>query len=157
MGLFKKHNKDQCEVVAVGTGNMISSHGVKDPVFSKELMGQTIAFELEKRDIVSPCDGKIEVMFPTGHACAIRMKDGTGLMVHIGINTVELNGKGFKVLVKQGQQVKAGQPIVKLDLDFIREKGYDATTLLITTEPMDKKLPYIDFGHVHKGQNILKG
>ena len=105
MGFFTNHKKKSdkdLDIVTLASGTMICPDQIKDAVFSQQMMGQTIGFILDSGEIVSPVTGKVEVMFPTGHAFMIRMKDGTGILVHVGINTVELNGKGFKVYGCEG-------------------------------------------------------
>ena len=94
-------------------------------------------------------------MFPTGHAFAIRMQDGTGVLVHIGINTVDLQGHGFKVLAKQGAKVQAGQKIVEADLAAIQAAGYSMTTMLIITEPTKDEYVFSSFGLKEKAEIIL--
>ncbi len=163
MGLFNIFKKDnnlnikETDIVSLGNGKMISPKEINDPMFAEEMMGQTIGFILSDGEVVAPATGKLEVLFPTGHAFALRMNDGTGLLVHIGIDTVNLKGKGFKVLKKQGDKVKAGETVVKVDLDTVKQAGYDATTMLIVTEPIHdgEKINFIDFGNVKKSQIII--
>lgn len=163
MGLFNIFKKDnnlnikETDIVSLGNGKMISPKEINDPMFSEEMMGQTIGFILSDGEVVAPATGKLEVLFPTGHAFALRMNDGTGLLVHIGIDTVNLKGKGFKVLKKQGDRVRAGEAVVKVDLDTVKQAGYDATTMLIVTEPIHEgeKINFIDFGDVKKSQIII--
>lgn len=143
-------------IVAVCDGEMIPAKDINDAMFSKEALGKTIGFLPASGEIVAPCNGVLEVMFPTGHAFAIRMKDGTGVLVHIGINTVDLDGKGFEVYAKQGSQVKAGQKIVDVDLDVVKDAGYDPTTMLIITEKVDgKDYSFSSFGFKKKMEIIL--
>lgn len=163
MGLFNIFKKDnnlnikETDIVSLGNGKMISPKEINDPMFAEEMMGQTIGFILSDGEVVAPATGKLEVLFPTGHAFALRMNDGTGLLVHIGIDTVNLKGKGFKVLKKQGDKVKAGETVVKVDLDTVKQAGYDATTMLIVTEPIHdgEKINFIDLGNVKKSQIII--
>ncbi len=163
MGLFNIFKKDnnlnikETDIISLGNGKMISPKEINDPMFAEEMMGQTIGFILSDGEVVAPATGKLEVLFPTGHAFALRMNDGTGLLVHIGIDTVNLKGKGFKVLKKQGDKVKAGETVVKVDLDTVKQAGYDATTMLIVTEPIHdgEKISFIDFGNVKKSQIII--
>ncbi|HCR68320.1 MAG TPA: PTS glucose transporter subunit IIA [Erysipelotrichaceae bacterium] len=163
MGLFNIFKKDnnlnikETDIVSLGNGKMISPKEINDPMFAEEMMGQTIGFILSDGEVVAPATGKLEVLFPTGHAFALRMNDGTGLLVHIGIDTVNLKGKGFKVLKKQGDRVRAGEAVVKVDLDTVKQAGYDATTMLIVTEPIHEgeKINFIDFGDVKKSQIII--
>lgn len=163
MGLFNIFKKDnnlnikETDIVSLGNGKMISPKEINDPMFAEEMMGQTIGFILSDGEVVAPATGTLEVLFPTGHAFALRMNDGTGLLVHIGIDTVNLKGKGFKVLKKQGDRVRAGETVVKVDLDTVKQAGYDATTMLIVTEPIHEgeKINFINFGDVKKSQIII--
>lgn len=119
-------------------------------------MGKTIAVEPTNGIFVAPANGVIELLFPTGHAFAVRMNDGTGLLVHIGINTVELNGDGFKVYKKQGDKVSAGEKIVTVDLDKVKVAGKPLTTMTIITEPVEgKEYNFIDFAPVTRNQIIF--
>lgn len=165
MSLFSKlFSKEEIKVVddeaviALANAKMIPASSISDPVFNKEMLGQTIGFELKEGMLVSPANGILEVMFPTGHAFGIRMVDNTALLVHIGIETVELNGDGFEVFANQGDIVKAGQPLVKVDLDKLKKLGYDCTTMLIVTETTktDNKINFIDFKDVVRGEKINK-
>lgn len=161
MGLFDKFLKKQetqtyndNEILAVCSGEMIEPGKISDVVFGEEIMGQTIGFIPSDGEIVSPCNGVIETLFPTGHAFTVRMNDGTGLLVHVGIDTVTMSGKGFKTFVKTGDSVKAGQKIVKMDISAVKEAGLDPVTMLIITEPVLEREQYIDYGAVTKGQVI---
>lgn len=163
MGLFDKWKKmtnvyADDVIVAVADGEMISPENISDMTFSKELMGQTIGFQITNGKIVSPANGKIEVLFPSKHAFAVRMKNGTGLLVHIGIDTVSLNGKGFHSYVKQGDEVHANDPIIEVDLEAVHKAGLETTTMLVVTEPVNKeeRISFIDYGKVNRGQIITK-
>lgn len=158
MGLFKKKavNTIQAadtDIVAIADAVMIPLEQVSDEVFSQKMMGDGVAFELKEDTIVSPANGQLAVVFPTGHAYGIAMKDGTELMVHIGINTVESNGDGFKILVKQGAAVRAGDPLVKLDMKKLKA-NYDMTAMLIVTAPGSQDIKFTEYGDVTKGQKI---
>lgn len=156
--LFKKDLPSISDehIVAVCDGEMIEPSKIEDKMFAQEMMGKTIGFIPSSNDIVSPCNGTLEVLFPTGHAFAIRRNDGTGVLVHIGIDTVNLNGEGFKVFAKKGDIVKAGQKIVKIDRDFIKEKGLSTTTMLVITEPVEGiEYNFCDYGSKNKGEIIL--
>lgn len=163
--LFKKKEKEEAytntvtasddEIVALGNGTLIPIEQVNDPTFAEKMMGDGIAFDLDDGFVVSPCNGSLDVAFPTGHAFGITRNDGVEVLIHIGINTVSENGKGFTVLAKQGTQVKAGDPLVKVDLNTLRTK-YDMTTMLVITNPNDKEVSFIDCEHVERGQKISK-
>ena len=136
---------------------MISPKEINDPMFAEEMMGQTIGFILSDGEVVAPATGRLEVLFTIGHAFALRMNDGTGLLVHIGIDTVNLKGKGFKVLKKQWERAKAGEADVKFDLDTVKQAGYDTITMLIVYRANSwwKKINFIGFGDVKKSQIII--
>ena len=144
------------DIVAVASGQVIPADQIEDPVFAQEMMGQTVAIRPSEGMIVSPANGYLESVFETGHAFSVRMKDGTGLLVHIGIDTVSMNGKGFQILEKAGKSVKAGQPIIKVDLDLVKKAGKPDTVMLIAAEPAHagEKIPYAELDRVTRGQKI---
>ena len=158
--LFKKEEKPTAEdnrIVAVCTGEFISPEKISDPVFAESKMGKTVAIEPTEGKICAPCNGILEVVFPTGHAFALRSEDGTGILVHIGVDTVNMRGDGFKTLKKQGEAVKAGETVVEIDLNKVKAAGHPATTMIIISEPAgDREYNYIEFGPVTKGQTISK-
>lgn len=112
-------------------GRIIPTKEIKDPVFAEETLGETIAFEPISGEFYSPADGVIEVLFPTGHAFALRTTDDIVLLVHIGIDTVSLQGKGFTIHKQEGDSVKAGELVITADMDLIKKAGLDTTTMLI--------------------------
>lgn len=163
MGLFDFLKKDavpaykDSDVVAVCSGEFIEAAKISDPVFAEGMMGQTVAIEPTDGTIVSPVNGTIEAVFPTGHAFGVRTNDGTGYLIHIGVDTVAMNGDGFTAVKKQGDSVKAGETVVKVDLAKVKAANHPTTTMIIVTEPVDgKTYNYIDFGPVTKGQVISK-
>ena len=135
-------------LVAAVNGNFIGPDEIKDEMFSQQTMGQTVAIDPVDGIVASPANGKIEMIFETGHAFGIRMNDGTGLLIHIGVDTVNLKGKGFTVLKKQGDTVKAGEPVVRVDLDVVKGAGYSPQTIIVITEPVreDELMSFIEFG-----------
>lgn len=143
---------DDDDIVALADAKTIPASEVGDEMFSQEMLGQTVAFVLQEKTVISPANGILEVMYPTGHAFAVRMENGTGILVHVGIDTVNLKGKGFRVFAKQGDRVKAGQKILEVDSDVIREAGYDPTTMLVITEQAEegKTVDFIAYGEVNK-------
>jgi len=155
---LKKKEKAQwsdSDVLAPASGAVIPASEIRDEVFAKEMLGKTLAIEPIEGRFVSPANGTLEVMFPTGHAYAVRMKDGTALLIHIGINTVNLKGNGFHVYAKQGESVTAGQLLVKADLNAIRTAGLETTTMLIITEsPKDHAISFADRDRVSAGEKI---
>lgn len=149
-------NAADTDIVAIADGEMIDVTTVSDPVFAQKLMGESTAFRYEedKVTLCAPANGTLSVMFPTGHAFGVTRKDGVELLVHCGINTVEANGNGFKLLgKKQGDVVKAGDPIVEVDLKKLRA-AYDMSTMLIITNPNGKQFTFMAPQHVTRGQKV---
>ena len=104
-----------------------------DEMFASRMLGDGFAVELTNGRILSPADGTVAAAFDTGHAVGIRTENGTEILIHIGINTVELGGKGFRLHVSQGQKVRRGDCLVDVDLEVVRKAGKDLTTMVIFT------------------------
>ncbi|MCM2591488.1 glucose-specific PTS transporter subunit IIBC [Rossellomorea marisflavi] len=119
--------------VAPITGELKDITEVPDQVFSGKMMGDGFAILPEEGMIVSPVDGKIVNVFPTKHALGIESKGGREILIHVGIDTVKLQGEGFEALVKEGDQVEAGQPLLKVDLDFIKANAPSIITPIVFT------------------------
>ena len=139
---------------AVADGEMIDLADVHDDAFSQKLLGDGVAFIPENGKICSPCKGVIEMLADTGHAFGVRREDGLSVLVHIGIDTVKEKGEGFKAYVKEGQKVRAGQPVMLADIEALKAKGYDMTTMLIITEEIDSPVKFKDFGKFSAGDII---
>lgn len=114
-------------------GNMISLKDVKDEVFASGVLGEGFAMEPSDGEVKLPCNGTITAVAETGHAIGIVSDHGAEVLIHIGMDTVKMNGKGFKVHVKVGQKVKAKQPLVTVDLAKVKEAGYDTVTPMVIT------------------------
>lgn len=127
----KKAAEGKMELPVIG--HAISLDDVNDEVFSSRAMGDGIAIVPTKGILYSPFDGKVEFAFPTGHAFGLKSNTGVEMLLHIGINTVELNGKGFNAKVKVGDSVEKGQILGEFDLEAIKNAGYDPTTMMIFT------------------------
>ena len=121
------------EVHSVADGEVINIEDVKDPVFSQKMMGEGFAVEPENGHIVSPVAGKVTSVFPTKHALGLVTDNGLEVLVHIGLDTVSLEGKPFEVKVTEGQTVAAGDLLVEADLDAIREAGRETSTIVVFT------------------------
>lgn len=145
-------------IVALADGELIDVTTVSDPMFAEKVMGESVAFKYtgDKVVICAPANGVISVVFPTGHAFGITMKNGVELLVHIGVNTVETNGDGFKLLGKnQNDSVKAGEPIVEVDLKKLSQK-YDMSTMLIVTEANEQAITFVGPCTVTRGQSVIR-
>ena len=121
------------EVHSVADGEVINIEAVKDPVFSQKMMGDGFAVEPENGHIVSPVAGKVTSVFPTKHALGLVTDNGLEVLVHIGLDTVSLEGKPFEVKVSEGQTVAAGDLLVEADLDAIRAAGRETSTIVVFT------------------------
>lgn len=142
------------DMISPATGTIISLESVNDQMFASKAMGDGYAIELENGKIISPIDGTLETVFPTGHAFGINSGNGLEILIHIGINTVELEGKGFNVLVKQGDIVKKGQPLVEVDIEYIKKQGYDITTMVIFISKQEIK--HGQYPYAIKANTLLK-
>lgn len=128
---FKK--KKESVFVSFMEGSVINLDHVKDQVFSSRMMGDGYAIEPTGERVVAPCDGDVTVVFPTKHAYGITTNDGKEVLLHLGVDTVELNGEGFEAHVKVGDHVKAGDLLATMNLEFIRQQGKPVTSMLIFT------------------------
>ena len=137
--MFNFFKKEEFQIVAPVDGDLILLENVPDGMFSQKIMGDGFAVKPENGSVVAPISGVAETVFPTGHAVGITTKDGIECIVHIGLDTVELNGEGFTTLIKQGAKVKAGQPIVKFDKELLEEKGYELVTMVVFPAGYDKE------------------
>ena len=126
---------DVHELCAILSGQVISIEEVEDDVFSQKIMGDGIAFEPSDEIVVAPCDATISVVMDgSRHACGMTLSNGMEILIHIGINTVHMNGDGFEAFVKAGDKVKRGQPLIQFSKEKIAKAGYSDTTMLIVTE-----------------------
>ena len=121
------------EVYSVADGQVVALEQVKDPVFAQKMMGDGFAVEPANGNIVSPVSGTVSSIFPTKHALGLVTEAGLEVLVHIGLDTVSLEGKPFTVHVAEGQKVAAGDLLVTADLDAIRAAGRETTTVVVFT------------------------
>lgn len=145
------------DIVAITNGRIESLKDVNDKAFSSGSLGQGIAFVPKGDFICAPANGKVTALFPTGHAFGVTTKTGVEILVHIGINTVELNGKGFDVLVHQDDKVRAGEPVIRINRKLISKQGFDVTTMLVITNNNDKHIALKSSGDVSIGDILNKG
>ena len=118
-------------------GEVVALNEVNDPVFSSGVMGQGIAVKPSKGGVYAPADAEIAIAFPTGHAYGLKTDNGAEILIHVGIDTVSLNGEGFEAKVSQGDRVRAGDIIGTFDSEVIAANGLDDTTMVIITNTMD--------------------
>jgi len=142
-------------LLAVADGEVIDITSVNDPVFSQKMMGEGYAVKPESEEVVSPVDGEIISIFPTKHAIGIRTNDGIEVLVHMGIETVQMKQPASRVVVNDGQKVKAGDTLAYMDLAAVRAEGKDTTIIIVMTNS-DKvdTLQLNKTGIVQKGETV---
>ncbi len=119
------------KIYSPAQGKIIALEDVKDPVFSEKMMGDGIAIIPKYNKIYSPIKGKVTSIFPTKHAFGIVSEDNVEILIHIGLNTVDLKGKYFKLKVKQDDYVEVGDVLVEVDFKKLNKRGYDITTPVV--------------------------
>lgn len=128
------------DFVAPMTGRVLDLDDVSDKVFSDRLMGDGFAIELTESEVVSPVDGVVEMTYPSKHAFGIKANSGEEILIHLGMDTVELNGEGFESFVETNDRVKKGQLLCKIDLDYVKDQGKSLVSPVIFTSGEKIKL-----------------
>ncbi|HFI0935075.1 TPA: PTS system trehalose-specific EIIBC component [Streptococcus suis] len=146
------------ELISPLTGQAKELSQATDPVFASGVMGQGILIDPSEGVLVAPVDGEVSVLFPTNHAVGITAANGVELLMHIGMDTVSLEGKGFKAHVEQGAKVKAGDQLISFDIDVIKAAGLVAETPVIVTNQTDFNTEVLGElpRSVERGQAVLK-
>ncbi|MBC8589046.1 PTS sugar transporter subunit IIA [Paratissierella segnis] len=153
LNLFKK--EINVKLLAPMTGEIIELEDVPDEVFASKMIGDGLAIKPSDNEILSPCDGKIVQIFPTKHAIGIETNEGLEILIHIGIDTVVLNGNGFKSFVSQGDRVYCGDKLLEVDLDYINKNAKSTITpILITNMDKVKEFSKIN-GDVKKNKDVI--
>lgn len=151
-----RNEKDDVHIVSPVTGEVCELSKVPDEAFSSGMMGAGIAVLPANPEITAPVAGTVAFVFDTKHAIGLVTEQGIGVMIHIGIDTVKLNGKGFDVLVEAGQTVSAGQSVMRLDLPYLKKHAPSLISPVIITElPNGYKLHPVKTGNVKNGEEIL--
>lgn len=154
LNIFKKRVKE-VDLVAPVNGKAVDLKEVPDKVFASGMMGDGVAFRYTTNTVCAPCDGKITTIPNTLHAFGITAENDAEILVHIGIDTVNLKGNGFSKLVNEGDKVKAGDPIIKLDRSLIESKGYDLITPVLITNSKDYSVDIKNNGDVNAGRSVI--
>lgn len=154
---FKDMDSDELKSIqAPVEGKIIPLKEVKDAAFSGELMGKGCAIIPEKGVVTAPFDGEVAALFPTNHAIGLKRTDGLEMLIHIGLDTVELEGKYFESKVSSGDKVKKGDILIEFDIENIKKAGYDVTTpVIITNSEHYKEVSHTDSLTVKEGEVLL--
>ena len=138
-------------------GDVVALADVNDPVFSSGAMGQGIAVKPSQGVVYAPADAEVSIAFPTGHAFGLKTTDGAEVLIHVGIDTVSMNGEGFEAKVAQGDKVKAGDVLGTFDSNKIAAAGLDDTTMVIVTNTADyASVAPVATGSVAKGDAVIE-
>lgn len=150
MSLFSRKIK----LVSPITGVVKDITELEDMTFSQKLLGDGVGIDPTDGLILAPSDAKVEQIFETKHAITLDIK-GIKLMIHIGMDTVNLKGEGFEVFVREGDHLKQGDKIVKADLEFIKEKGYPTETAVVILDSDNLKDIAKDLGEKEAGKDLI--
>ncbi|MBU3134769.1 glucose-specific PTS transporter subunit IIBC [Clostridium gasigenes] len=142
------------DIIAPLTGRIVKLEEVPDKVFAEKIMGDGFAIEPKDNIVVAPVDGEIAILFPTKHAIGMVTSEGLELLIHVGIDTVKLNGEGFKAFVKQGDKVKAGDKLLEVDFKMIKEKVPSIITPIVFSNLNENQVVQINLGDVKAGKDV---
>lgn len=140
--LFKKDKKNKnsnSELKAFLSGKVVEIESVPDEAFSNKVLGDGLAIIPTDNEVLAPADGEVTMLMPdSNHACGLKLNNGLEILIHIGIDTVDMRGEGFEVLVSQGQKVKAGEKLIRFNPEKIEEAGHPTVTVLVVTDDTGK-------------------
>ena len=150
--LFKKQ---RLEIFAPIEGKVLPLKDVPDPVFNQNMMGEGIAIIPREGNVFAPIEGTVILVAETEHAIGIRAKDGTELLIHIGLETISLKGQGFTSLVKVGEEVSIGQLLVEVDWTYVQEHAESIITPILITNSQIKNVQIEKAEQSHVGKTLL--
>ncbi|NLZ52703.1 MAG: PTS glucose transporter subunit IIA [Thermoanaerobacteraceae bacterium] len=156
-GIFGNNNGNRHVIIkAPMSGKVVDLSDLPDEVFAQKMVGDGIAIEPWEGIVAAPFDGRVKQIFPTGHALVLESKEGLAVLIHIGLDTVNLKGKGFRVLVKEGSNVNVGTALMEFDPELIEKNNYPLKSPIIM--PEGQKIKYVEFTEerkVKRGQDVL--
>ncbi|BCN31334.1 PTS sugar transporter subunit IIA [Anaeromicropila herbilytica] len=138
MGLFSKKKKEEVFCCPI-KGRVASITETPDPAFAEKMMGDGIVIFPTDGVVYAPCDATVAFVFPTNHALGLKTDSEIELLIHVGIETVKLDGQGFKMLVNEGDSVKKGDKLLEFDLEYIKDNAESIATPFIVTNLNDKQ------------------
>ncbi len=144
--MFNFKRKKECLMYSPVNGTTVLIDDVPDKMFATKMLGDGIAFQLDDGNIYSPCNGTLTLVAKTKHAYGFKTENGAEILLHIGLDTVNLNGEGFTVLKPEGSKVKVGDMIAKVDLKFMESKGVNLITPMVLTNGSAYKMSCAESG-----------
>ncbi|GFI03464.1 MAG: PTS glucose transporter subunit IIA [Lachnospiraceae bacterium] len=157
MGIFDLKKRKKGTVISSPLkGECIPIKEVKDPTFAEEILGKGIAIIPAEGKVYAPADGVVSTVFPTGHAVGVTTPDGVEILIHVGMDTVELKGQFFKTVVEADQKVKRGDLLLEADMEEISNAGYDTVTPMIICNSSDfSEITCKTEGMVEAGEEVM--
>lgn len=152
--LFKGNNEEvqKEKIVPLTNGELVNISQVPDEVFSSKMMGDGFAMKTTDGIILSPVEGTIVTVFPTKHAVAINSVDGREVLIHLGVDTVNLKGEGFETFVEENQKVKVGDKLVKMDVEFIEKNAKSSMPIVVFTNLAEGETVKLVEGNAKAGE-----
>ena len=152
--LFKGNNEEvqKEKIVPLTNGELVNISQVPDEVFSSKMMGDGFAMKTTDGIILSPVEGTIVTVFPTKHAVAINSIDGREVLIHLGVDTVNLKGEGFETFVEENQKVKVGDKLVKMDVEFIEKNAKSSMPIVVFTNLAEGETVKLVEGNAKAGE-----
>lgn len=142
---------------AVVSGSVVAQADLSDPVFSGGMMGKGCGIKPSTGVVYAPVSGEVTAAFPTGHAFALLADDGAEILIHVGVDTVNMKGKGFTIIAKQGERVEAGAPLGTFSPAEIKAAGLDDTVMVLITNADDyTEVDVVASGSVKAGERLLE-
>lgn len=142
-------------LVAPLSGSIVALADVPDPVFSGQMMGDGLAIDPVSNTLLAPCDGIITQVARTAHALTLTAENGAEVLMHVGIDTVKLNGEGFKLLVSKGQRVSQGEALIAIDFASIKSKAPSMITVLVVANSDEYQISDKASGMMNAGQSAF--
>jgi len=133
LGLFKRHKNNPLILKSPIKGQIIDITDVPDAVFSQKIVGDGVAIQPTEGKVISPIEGEVLHIMDTKHAIGLKSTSGVEILIHVGVDTVEMKGEGFEIHVSEGDKVKTGQLLITFDLENVRKKAKSAITPIVIT------------------------
>jgi glucose-specific phosphotransferase system IIA component len=156
MGLFNRKKQSSIQIKAPINGNAKNIEETPDPVFAQRMMGDGIIIEPMDGKLVAPVKAEVSLVFPTLHAVGLKMEDGTEILLHFGLETVSLNGEGFKSYVEKGQIVNPGDLLIEADLEYIKQHAVSDVLIMVFTTVEEGKTLAFSYGNVTTADTVVK-